>query len=59
MDFSAGESQTCLSIPIIDDLVAEGTETFSIFLSNVDPGVDSSASMSIVEIIDDDSEFQP
>ena len=55
---SVGESQTCLNIPIVDDSDAEGTETFSIFLINMDPGVDSGASMSTVQIMDDDSEFQ-
>lgn len=55
----AGESQACLNILIIDDSDAEGIETFLILLFNADPGVDSAASMSTVQIIDDNGEFQP
>ena len=60
MVLPSGENQICLNITITDDSDAEGTETFSIFLSSDDPGVDSSASMSTVEITDDDDgAFQP
>ena len=53
-----GESQSCLSISIIDDSVLEDQiETFQVFLSSVDPGVDNSASMAIVQIFDDDGEL--
>ena len=55
MTLSIGASQNCFSISIIDDsMPEEEIETFQIFLSNVDPGVDSSASMATVQIFDDD-----
>ena len=47
----AGQSQICFFIPIVNDDDGEETETFLIFLNNVDPGVDSSASISTVQII--------
>ena len=53
----AGESEVCLNISIIDDTIAEGTVTFLVFLNNVDPGVDANASMSTVQILNDDGEF--
>ena len=49
----AGESEVCLNIPIIDNSVADGTRTFLVFLNNNDPGVDATASLSTVQIIDD------
>ena len=52
-----GQSSVCFNIPIIDDGIPESTETFLIFLNNVNPGVDSSASTSTVQIIDDDGKF--
>ena len=52
---SMGMSQNCFSISIIDDsMPEEEIETFQVFLSNFDPGVDSSASMATVQIFDDD-----
>ena len=54
-----GQNRVCLNIPIIDDDLSEPTfiETFLIFLFNLDPGVDNSASTSTVQIIDDDGKF--
>ena len=53
-----GESQSCLSISIVDDSILEDQiETFQVFLSSVDPGVDNSASMATVQIFDDDGEL--
>ena len=52
---SAGMTQSCLPISIIDDSAMEDEiETFLVFLSNVDPGVDSSTSQATVQILDDD-----
>ena len=52
---SMGMNQNCISIPIIDDSIQEEQiEVFQVFLNNVDPGVDSTASMATVEIFDDD-----
>ena len=51
-----GETQVCFNISIIDDAIPEDTETFLVFLNNVDPGVDNSAAMATVEIISDDGE---
>ena len=37
--FSPGESLKSLSIPILDDLVIEGTETFQVTITSSDPQV--------------------
>ena len=51
-------SQNCLSIPILDDSTLEDQiETFQVFLSSVDPGVDNSASVATVQIFDDDGKL--
>lgn len=44
----------CFNITIIDDAIPEPIETFLVFLNNVEPGVDNSASMATVQIINDD-----
>ena len=49
-----GQSRACLDIVIIDDDISESTETFSVFLNNLSPGVNNSAATSTVQIIDDD-----
>jgi hypothetical protein len=51
-----GESRNCLSISIVDDSILEDPpiETFQLFLSSVDPPVNGSVSMAIVQIVDDD-----
>lgn len=49
-----GQSSACLDIFIIDDDISESTETFSVFLNNLSPGVNNSAATSTVQIIDDD-----
>ena len=58
LTLSRGESQSCLSIFIVDDSTLEDQiETFQVFLSSVDPGVDNSASMATVQIFDDDGKL--
>ena len=52
-----GESQVCFNITIIDDAIPEPIETFLVFLNNVEPGVDNSASMATVQIINDDGKI--
>ena len=47
--------QLCVNIPIIDDLLCEGDETFSIVLSSTDDCVDIQLpAQGTVTIIDDD-----
>ena len=58
MTLSRGMSQSCATIPIINDSELEDSiETFEVFLSSVDPGVDSSASQATVQIFDDDGKL--
>ena len=58
MTLLRGTSQSCITISIIDDSMLEDQiETFQLFLSNVDPGVDTSASLATVQIFDDDGKL--
>ena len=51
-----GESQVCFNLTIVDDAMPEPTETFFVFLNNLEPGVDNNAAMATVQIINDDGE---
>ena len=46
----------CVNIPIVDDLICEGPETFRVTLSETDPDVTLSGSSRVVTIEDNDGE---
>jgi subtilisin len=52
--FAAGESEKTVSIPIIDDVLLEGTETFTITLSNPTGGTLGPQSLTNVFIFEND-----
>ena len=56
LDFVKGNEVTsCVNVPIIDDDLCEGMETFTILLSEADPNVAlNGPRMGTVTIIDDD-----
>ncbi len=58
VSFIDGESFQIVSIPIVDDLVPEGTETFTVMLSNPTGGTLGANSNSVVTIFDNDNTFR-
>jgi uncharacterized delta-60 repeat protein len=57
LDFADGETFKIITIPIIDDLLSEGTETFQVTLSNP-VGAALGLSVTTVTIFDDDTFVQ-
>jgi len=55
LTFAAGETTKTISIPIIDDVYAEGAETFTITLSNPTGATLGATSSATLTIIDNDS----
>jgi hypothetical protein len=55
LSFNPGESSKAISIPIIDDAYAEGTETFTVSLSNPTGATLSAVATANVTINDNDS----
>ncbi|PWT89269.1 MAG: hypothetical protein C5B55_11685 [Blastocatellia bacterium] len=55
VNFAPGETRKTITIPIIDDAYAEGTETFDLFLSESSGGVLSGKRTITITIIDNDS----
>jgi uncharacterized repeat protein (TIGR01451 family) len=55
LNFTAGETTKEISIPIIDDVYAEGNETFTITLNNATGTVLGSPASATVTIIDNDT----
>jgi hypothetical protein len=58
LNFAAGETTKTFAIPIIDDSLAEGDETFSIVLSNA-TGATLGTSTAVVTIIDNETVTGP
>ena len=54
VQFAAGESSKTITIPVIDDVVLEGTETFTIALSNALGASLGSTASATVTILDND-----
>ncbi|HJX90789.1 MAG TPA: S8 family serine peptidase [Pyrinomonadaceae bacterium] len=54
LKFAAGETQKTVSIPIIDDVYAEGAETFTITLSNPTGATLGATTVETLTIIDND-----
>jgi hypothetical protein len=54
LKFAAGETQKTVSIPIIDDVYAEGAETFTITLSNPTGATLGATSVATLTINDND-----
>lgn len=52
---NGGDGSIALNVSILDDAVAEGDETFSLVLGNLDPALPGSVATLSVTIIDDDS----
>ena len=59
LSFAAGETTKTLSIPIIDDSIAEGPETFQIALSNPSGATLSTPAIATITILDNDTPNQP
>jgi subtilisin family serine protease len=55
LSFAAGETTKAFGVPIIDDALAEGNETFNVVLSNPTGAALGSPSMATVTIIDNDA----
>ena len=53
--FAAGESSKTIFVPVIDDVLVEGDETFTIGLSNAVGATLGSTNTAIITILDDDS----
>ena len=53
--FSPGTNSQPIYVPIVDDLLVEGDETFSVMLSNVTGGAVLTASNVVVTIVDNES----
>ena len=47
----------CFVVPIMDDMVVETTESFSLILSTFDEDVNLKITEHTIEIVDDDCEF--
>src|SRR5436190_15125683 len=58
VNFIDGESFQLISIPIVDDLLPEGAETFRVTLSNPTGGTLGANSNSVVTIFDNDNTFR-
>ena len=54
---SPGEQSQCIEIDIVDDLILESNEMFSIFLTSDQPGVNIGVSEATVTITDNDSKL--
>jgi CSLREA domain-containing protein len=54
MSFAAGETSKAISIPIVDDVYAEGNESFTVTLSSATGAVLGSPSVATVTITDND-----
>ncbi len=59
LNFAPGETTKTFSIPIIDDSLAEGNETFSIVLSNVTGGTLGIPATATITINDNDTVIGP
>jgi hypothetical protein len=55
LQFAAGETSKTISIPIVDDMLVEGSETFSITLSNPTGASLGSTNSATITIIDNDT----
>jgi sugar lactone lactonase YvrE len=55
LNFAAGQSSTTISIPIVDDTYAEGTETFVLDLSNPSVGSLGSTPTATITITDNET----
>ena len=53
--FAAGESSRMILVPLIDDVLVEGNETFTVALSNAVGATLGSTNSATVTIVDDDS----
>ena len=51
------QTQACSSVSLTDDMIAEGTQTFSMSIQSVSPtGSFDSSEMVVIEIMDNDGE---
>jgi hypothetical protein len=55
VQFAAGESSKTIFVPLIDDVLVEGDETFTIGLSNASGATLGSTNAATITILDDDS----
>ena len=55
VSFAAGQSSKTVTIPVVDDALVEGDETFTITLSNVTGATLSATSVAAITIVDNDS----
>jgi Calx-beta domain len=55
VSFAAGQSSKTFSVPLIDDVLVEGNETFTITLSNVTGGTLRGPTTATVTIVDNDT----
>lgn len=53
--FAAGESSKTIFVPLIDDVLVEGNETFSVALNNAEGATLGSTNTATITILDDDS----